>query len=320
MTIKLAELAEQILTGANLDLQTALDLSQTSELNELFFWADQIRERFRGSKVDLCTIMNAKSGQCSENCKFCAQSVHYQTGIKEYPLVTKEVALEMALENQVAGVKRFSLVTSGKVLTGEDFEQILEIFVALKGATSLRLCASLGCISLEQARALQQVGVERYHHNLESNREFYPEICNTHPYELRVATIKNAQAVGLDVCAGGIIGLGEQLSDRIKLAFELRELGVRSIPVNVLNPIKGTPLEQQKILDPLEILKTFALFRLIIPDGEVRYAGGRVSLGEQQKVGLRAGVNAVLVGNYLTTIGNQIEADLKMITEAGLEV
>ncbi len=320
MTINLAELGEQILAGARLDLPTALALSETTELEELFFWADQIRASFRGAKVDLCTIMNAKSGQCSENCKFCAQSVHYQTGIKEYPLVTKEAALQMALEHQAAGVKRFSLVTSGKVLTGADFEQILEIFAALHEATTLRLCASLGCISLAQARALKQVGVERYHHNLESNREFYPMICDTHPYELRVATIKNAQAAGLEVCAGGIIGLGEQLSDRIKLAFELRELGVRSIPVNILQPIKGTPLAEQKILAPLESLKTFALLRWIIPDGEIRYAGGRASLGEEQKLGLRAGVNAVLVGNYLTTIGNQITADLELIRAAGLEV
>lgn len=311
---------EKVMNGQPISFEEAIMLMQTDDVERLFTAANRIREKFKGNKVDLCTIMNAKSGKCSENCKYCAQSGHYHTGVPEYPLVSIEEAIKMAKENEKDGAHRFSLVTSGRDLSGEDFDKVIEIYKVLKRETKLQLCASHGIISYEQAVRLREAGVTMYHHNIETSRDYFDKICDTHSYQDRIDTIKNVMAAGLDVCCGGIIGMGESMEDRIKMALEIRGLGVKSIPVNVLNPIKGTPLENAERLTPIEILKTMAVFRFIIPDGFIRYAGGRNVLGELQRLGFKAGVNAALVGNYLTTVGNVISEDIRMIKEEGLEV
>lgn len=316
----IVQLEEKVLAGGEITINEAMELTKVDNLDELFASANRIRENIKGKKVDLCTIMNAKSGKCSENCKFCAQSVHYQTGVDVYPLVSVEDVLKLAYENERDGAHRFSLVTSGKGITDKDFDNILEIYKAVKKETNLKLCASLGLISYEQAVRLVEVGVTMYHHNVETSRRFFPDICDTHTYEDRVETIKNVMRAGLDVCSGGIFGMGETLEDRINMAFEIKAMGVKSIPINILNPIKGTPLENVEKLDPKDILKTMAIYRFILPDGFIRYAGGRGGLGELQKLGFKAGINAALVGNYLTTIGNKIIEDVRMIQEEGLEV
>lgn len=308
------------MAGKEITFSEAIELYQTEDLEELFGAANRIREKFTGNKVDLCTIMNAKSGKCSENCKFCAQSAHYSTGVEVYPLVDVEKALKLAKENEASGAHRFSLVTSGKGILQKDWEKVLTIYKVLRKETNLKLCASLGIISYEQALQLKEVGVTMYHHNVETSRDYFPKICTTHTYQERIDTIKNVLRAGLDICCGGIIGMGESFEDRINMAFEIKELGVKSIPINILNPIKGTPLENLKPLEPQEILKTMAVFRFIIPDSFIRYAGGRSALGELQRQGLKAGVNAALVGNYLTTVGNKISEDIQMIKEEGLEV
>ncbi|KAB2952124.1 biotin synthase BioB [Heliorestis acidaminivorans] len=312
---------EKLEQGELITFEEALALSQ-AEINneELFALANKVRQQNKGDHVDLCTIINAKSGKCAENCKYCAQSVHYNTNVQEYPLISMEKVIAEAKENEKAGVHRFSIVTSGGSLSKQDFEKVLEMIKALRSETNLLLCASLGSISYEQALQLKTAGITSYHHNIETCRDFYKNICDSHSYDDRIDTIQNALKAGLDVCCGGIIGMGETMEDRLKMAFELRELAVQSIPINILNPIKGTPLENMPILSPEEILKTIALFRLVIPYSTIRYAGGRSALGEEQKKGFQAGVNAALVGNFLTTLGKSIDEDIKMIKDAGLEV
>lgn len=274
-----------------------------------------------GKKVSLCSIMNAKSGQCSEDCKYCAQSSHYKTNIDEYSLISKDEVIRRAKENISYGVKQFSLVTSGKGLTENDFDNIIEIYKDLSITfPELKLCASHGIISYEQAIELKEAGVTTYHHNLETSKRLYKEICTTHSYNDRINTILNAQKAGLSVCSGGIIGMGETIFDRINMAFELKKLNIMSIPINILNPVKGTPYENKKKLNEEEILKTIAIFRLILPKSYIRYAGGRSMLGKYQTRGFEAGVNGVLVGNYLTTVGNKIDEDIMMIKEMGFEI
>lgn len=296
------------------------DIEEKEDIVELCNSANKIREFFCGKDVDLCTIMNAKSGKCTEDCKFCAQSAHYKTNVEEYELVSKEAALELARENEKEGVNRFSLVTSGRGPTGSDFEKILDIYEELNKEMKVDLCASLGILGYEQLSMLREKGITMYHHNLETSREYYGNICTTHSYDERINTINAAKEAGMVICSGGIIGLGESMGDRINLAFQLRDLGVKSIPVNVLNPIKGTPLENAESLSQEEILKTIAIIRFVNPKALIRLAGGRNRIDEFGKNCFNAGANATITGNYLTTSGNKICDDKKMVSELNLEV
>ncbi len=314
---------EKILEGRDISFEEAMKLAKfekEEDLEALYDSANRVREFFCGKEIDLCSIMNAKSGQCSEDCKFCAQSAHYKTNAEVYELVSKEEALSLARENEDEGVNRFSLVTSGRGATENDFEKILDIYEALNKETNMDLCASLGILEYEKLVKLREKGISMYHHNLETSRDFYEKICTTHSYDERIATINAAKKAGMKVCAGGIIGLGESFEDRVKLAFQLRDLEVKSIPINVLNPIKGTPLENQKPLSQAEILKTVAIFRMVNPKAFIRLAGGRNLIDEFGKNSFKAGVNATITGNYLTTSGNKICDDKKMIKELKLEV
>lgn len=320
MNSLLFSIENKLKRGYTITYEEAVNLIE-SEVpdDELFSLADRICKEHKGYKVDLCSIINAKSGSCSENCKYCAQSAHYNTDIQSYPLIGIEDVLEMAKENEKEGVNRFSIVTSGGSLEEKDFQKILEMLRVLKKETGLKLCASLGSITYMQAILLKQAGLSIYHHNIETCREYYSEICDTHTYDDRIVTVKNAMKAGLEVCCGGIVGMGESMEQRIKMAFEIRELGMKSIPLNILNPVKGTPLENTRGLKPVEVLRTISFFRLIIPYADIRYAGGRISLGKHQAQGFKAGINAMMVGNYLTTTGNKIIDDLKMIRSMGLE-
>ncbi len=291
-------------------------------LNLLFESADGIREAFCGNYFNLCTIVNAKSGKCSENCKYCAQSTYYKTGAEVYGLISKEFALCEAIKVQMEGAHRFSLVTSGRGLNGpeKELDKLQEIYKYLGKNTKLDLCASHGICTKEALQKLFDAGVKTYHHNLESSRRYYPEICTSHTYDDRVNTVKNAKAVGLSVCSGGIFGLGENIVDRIDMAFDLRKLEVDSVPINILTPIPGTPFEDNPDLDPMEILKTISIYRFIMPKIFLRYTGGRIKLGEYIRLGLKCGVNAALTGNFLTTTGDTISGDKKMIKELGYEI
>lgn len=314
---------EKVLGGQGISFEESMklaDLEEKEDIVELCNSANKVREFFCGKKVDLCTIMNAKSGRCTEDCKFCAQSAHYKTSVEVYELVSKEAALKLARENENEGVNRFSLVTSGRGTTGSDFEKILDIYEDLNKEIKMDLCASLGILGYEELLKLKEKGITMYHHNLETSRDYYEKICTTHSYDERIDTINAASRAGMDVCSGGIIGLGESLEDRVKLAFQLRDLGVKSIPVNVLNPINGTPLENAERLSQEEILKTIAIFRLINPEALIRLAGGRNLIDEFGKNCFNAGANATITGNYLTTSGNKICDDKKMVSELKLEV
>lgn len=314
------EMETKVLRGEKISFDEAMRLADSEDLESLLKSANRIREKLQGNKVDLCSIINAKSGRCSENCKYCAQSVHFSTGIKEYPLLSKEEVLVKAKEMEEEGVQRFSLVTSGRGISSEDLEKVIEIYKLLKQETNLKLCASHGIITYEQAIKLKEAGVSTYHHNLESCKDYFSNVCDSHTYEDRVKTIKNCQKAGLNVCCGGILGLGESRENRIKLALEINNLDIKSIPLNILTPIPGTPLSKQEPLLPEEILRTIALFRFLNPNSIIRYAGGRKALGEKEVMGFKGGINGALVGNYLTTVGNGIKEDIKILKEEGWEV
>jgi biotin synthase len=316
-------LEEKVSVGQVISFEEAMKLAYLEvkeDIEELCNSANNVRELFCGNEVELCSIMNAKSGRCTEDCKFCAQSSYYKTNVEVYELVSKEAALSLARENENEGVNRFSLVTSGRGTTGSDFEKILDLYEELNKEIKIDLCASLGILGYGQLLKLKEKGITMYHHNLETSREYYEKICTTHSYDERIDTINAAIRAGMLVCSGGIIGLGESFEDRIKLAFQLRDLGVKSIPVNVLNPIKGTPLENSESLSQVEILKTIAIFRLVNPKALIRLAGGRNLMNEFGKNCFMAGANATITGNYLTTSGNKICDDKKMVSDLLLEV
>ncbi|GAB6172646.1 biotin synthase BioB [Paradesulfitobacterium aromaticivorans] len=316
-------LEEKVLAGQDITREEARKLEELagSDLYHLFAAASRIRDIRAGKKVDLCSIINAKSGRCSENCKFCAQSAHHQTGVDVYDLLDGETILERALQMEAEGAQRFSLVTSGRGISEGDFVKVLSIYRRLARETNLKLCASLGIITENMARSLREAGVSMYHHNLETSESYFPQICTTHSYQDRINTIKACQAADLDVCSGGIISMGETMSQRLEMAFTLRELEVQSIPINILNPITGTALETQLVLPPLEILQTIAIYRFILPQAMLRFAGGRENaLRNLQSMGYLAGINATLVGSYLTTSGRTVAEDIQMILDMGLVV
>ena len=307
----------KILDGKNITFKETMKLANMSDLYiiDLCESAGKIQEFFCGREIDLCTIMNAKSGECSEDCKFCAQSSHYKTDIEKFELVEKEEVIKLAKENEVEGVNRFSLVTGSRGVLGDDFEKIIDIYEDLEEEVKMDLCASLGILDYEKLSRLRKKGITMYHHNLETSRDYYKEICTTHSYDERIETIKHAKKSGMSVCSGGIIGLGESIEDRVSLAFELKQLEVESIPINILNPVKGTPLENEKPLSQNEILKTIAIFRLVNPKSYIRLAGGRNLIDENGKLCFKSGANATITGNYLTTSGNKICDDRDMIND-----
>ncbi len=310
--LNVKEMELKVIEGCDITFSEAFELIKTDNIEDLFNSANVIRDNFCSNKAELCTIMNAKSGQCSEDCKYCAQSVYHTTNIKVYPLVNKEEIFKIAYENMQKGAARFSLVTSGKGLEGKDFEKILNIYRYLKEKLSIKLCASHGILSYDKILMLKQAGVSRYHHNIETSKNYYKNICSTHTYEDRINTIKNAQNAKIEVCSGGIIGLGESIEDRLNMAFQLKDLNIKSIPINILSPVKGTPLEKTSPMNPIDILKTISIFRFINKDAYIRYAGGRHNLKNMQDKGLKAGINSALTGDYLTTTGSSILKDIEM--------
>lgn len=321
-SLAIVKLGELILQGHRLTYEEALPLQEIlpEDIPILAAYANKIRDCYAGKSVDMCGIISARSGLCSEDCKFCAQSVYHETTVAAHPVLSTPELLAAAKKVEELGAKRFSVVTSGKGMENDpDFPVILEAIKAIIAQTELKVCANLGTITLEQAQALAAVGVKRYAHNLETSRRFYPDVCTTHSYEDRLTTIQAVKAAGMELCCGGIIGLGETWQDRFDLAFALRDCGAASVPINILNPIKGTALETITPPNPLEIIKTFAIFRFILPDAVIRPAGGReINLRDMQGWVMMAGANGLLIGNYLTFSGRDAAADFKMVYDAGL--
>ncbi len=311
---------QSVLSGEDLSFQQAVDLVENGDPFELYQAADTIRKKLHGDSLDLCSIVNAKSGKCSENCKFCAQSSHYDVEVSSYDLVDTSEALLLAKHNERHGVKRFSLVTAGKSVSMDQLEDFNRIYIKLREDTKLSFCASMGFLTEEKALKLKSMGVQRYHCNLETCKSYFPKVCTTHTWEQKAATIKIAQDVGLEVCSGGIIGMGETLEQRVELAFELRELGILSIPINILNPIPNTPFAGLSPIRVSEILSCIALFRFINPKAVIRLAGGRNLLGDEQEKCFISGANGSIVGDYLTTIGNSLAEDIEMFSRLGFDV
>ena len=314
------ELASKIINGFRLSRGDDLSFFKNCNLDELTAAADKIREHFKGENVDLCTIINGRSGRCGENCKFCAQSVHNHTGCEEYSFLDEDKIIEAAKSNQDEGVNRFAIVTAGKALSGEDFDKAIHTFERMKKELSINLCASMGFITREQFRRLKKAGVTSYHHNIETSRRNFPNICTSHTYDMKIETIKIAQEEGLCVCSGGIIGMGESFEDRLDMAVSLSELKIRSIPINALMAIPGTPFEKNQPLTEEEILRTIAMFRFLNPEANIRLAAGRKLLSENGKKAFQSGASATITGNMLTTSGSTIQGDIKMLSEMGRKI
>jgi len=316
----LKSIEKKVLGGGKISREEALFIASLSgqDILDLFASASRIREHFRGNTVDLCAIINAKSGACSEDCAYCAQSAKSTAEIKTFPLVDKERVLGKAREAKEGGAKRFCIVTSGKKTSVTDLEKIAEMVCAVR-KLGLLPCATLGLLSGEDLLQLKEAGLERYHNNLETSERFFPAICTTHTYQDKLKTIREVKSTGLSLCSGGIFGLGETWEDRIDMALALREIDPDSVPVNFLTPVKGTRLGLNKILDPFDALKIISLYRFILPDKEIRVCGGRLqTLGEFHAFIFPAGADGLLTGNYLTTLGRNFEDDLKLIKQYGL--
>jgi len=285
-------------------------------LAELLAAADKARREFTGDRLELCSIVNAKSGLCSEDCKFCVQSQRHSAKVLVYPLKNKEEIVKAAEKARDIGAQKFGIVTSGNRPTDRELETIAQAIAEIRKDVGVRVCASLGALKRSELEALKQAGLSRYHHNIETSPRFYPQITSTHGFQERVDTVKAAKATGLEVCSGGIIGMGEGWRDRIEMAAILKELDVDSVPINILVPIKGTPLETLNTISCADAVKAIAIFRIILKDKIIKIAAGRETvLKDFQAMGFMAGANGMLIGGYLTVKGREIEEDRRLIEE-----
>jgi len=315
------KLADEIIGGRRITREDDLKMFLTCDLKELCQGADKIREAFVGEKVDLCSIINGRSGRCPEDCKYCAQSVHNHTACEIYDFLPEEKILEACKMNESEGVNRFAIVTAGRALSGEEFEKAIHAYETMKKECKIDLCASMGFLTKEQLHRLHEAGVTSYHHNIETSRRNFPNICTTHTYDMKIETLKMVKEEGMCACSGGIIGMGETWEDRLDMAISLAELGIDSIPINALMPIKGTPLENQEQLTEDDILRTIAFFRYINPDANIRLAAGRALLTNDGETAFESGASATITGNMLTTVAcATIRSDRKMLQDMGRDV
>jgi biotin synthase len=319
---RIADLAGKVLAGELLNRQEASALIDVAgdDLYDLFYWANRIRIRFVGRDITFCAIVAAKAGGCSEDCKFCAQSAHFDGPAREQARLTDEQILHSAAHAGAVGADSFGIVNSGRAPTRRELEDWLKpVMMKIARAGKTRACATLGALTPETARFLYDCGIRRVNHNLETSQRFYPQIVTTHPYAERINTLKTAKAAGLSLCSGGIFGMGEAWDDRLDMLFALREIGVDVVPINFLNAIGGTPLEGQPKLPPMECLKIISIARFLLPDKELKVAGGReVCLRDMQSWIFFAGASSTMIGNYLTTYGRSPEMDHQMVRDLGL--
>jgi biotin synthase len=314
-------LAQEIIDGRRITRQDDLSAFLTCDLQALCQGADRIRAHFIGDKVDLCSIINGRSGRCPEDCKYCAQSAHHHTDCEVYDFLPEEKIVDTCKRNEAEGVDRFSIVTSGRALTGEEFDKAIHAFETMHRECKIDLCASMGFLDEEQLHRLHQAGVTSYHHNIETSRRNFPNICTTHTYDQKIETLKKVKAEGMCACSGGIIGMGETWEDRLDMAVSLAELGIDSIPINALMPIKGTPLEDLPELGEEDILRTIAFFRYINPLANIRLAAGRALLTNDGEIAFQSGASASITGNMLTTAAcATVRSDRQMLQDLGRDV
>jgi biotin synthase len=318
--LKIAE--EKAINGEGLTYDEGVEFTKTpaKEIFDVLAVSDRVRRRLKGTSINLCSIVNAKSGLCKEDCSFCSQSAHYSTSIKTHSMVEPDVIVSAAENAERAGAKEFSIVTSGTGIGKErDLETLTEALEGMVDRTGLERCASLGILKRETLERLKKAGLQSYHHNLETSRSFFPNICTTHDYEEDVQTVRTAKELGFFVCCGGIFGLGESWEQRVELAETLRELNIDSVPINFLDPRPGTPFEGIRNLTPIECLMIIALFRFMLPTRDILVCGGReVNLRDLQPLVFAAGANGTMIGDYLTTTGRDPEEDLQMLRDLGL--
>ena len=314
-------LKNKILSGGGISADEAYALCDAAPScrEELYAGAEEITRTFCSRRFDSCSIVNARSGKCPENCRWCAQSAHFKTKADIYPLIDRDTCMAHADASREHGIRRFSMVTSGRRMTGSDLDRACEYYRELAERGELGLCASMGLLDHDDLMKLWNAGVRRYHCNLEAAPDYFSTLCTTHTVEDKIKTILDAREIGFEVCSGGIIGMGETPRQRVGLALELRRVSPVSIPINILCPIPGTPLENAEPLQPEEVLDTVALFRFIHPRVTLRFAGGRASLSrETQLRAIRIGVNGAIVGDLLTTVGSTVAADRLLIADAGM--
>jgi biotin synthase len=322
---RIAELGRRVLEGGEITREEGswlFALEDQADIVDLMSWANRIRVHYKGNKIHLCSIVNIKASGCSENCKFCAQSASYQTSAPRYEMIEKEPVLQAAEEASANNVVAVGIVAAWRGLEeGPTLDGICDRLSALKESGKARPDASLGIIRNQRvADRLKESGLECYNHNLETSKRFFPKVCTTHSYEERVNTIQHLKQAGIKICSGGILGMGETRDDRCELAFSLKEVGAHVVPINILNPVEGTPYGSRPSLPPLEILKSIACFRFILPRQEIKIAGGRtVNLRDAQSLIFMAGASAMMVGNYLTTLNQPLEKDLQMLKDLGLD-
>ncbi len=315
--IKLRALAD----GTPATIEEALNLNENYTTDELREAADEIRYKWCGDVIHTCSIVNARSGKCGEDCKWCAQSAHHHTGVNEYDYIPRDEMMSAFHANRDLGVRCFSLVTSGRRVQPSHMAYFCRLYKEAAAEGGVKLCASMGLLDREQLQQLYYAGVRKYHCNLETSRRYFPMLCSTHTIDDKLCTIKIAREIGFKVCSGGIIGMGEDMRDRLELAEMARDAGAASIPINILQPIKGTPLENIKQISEDEITRSVALMRMVAPKCTLHFAGGRAQLSyEAMKRILRGGMNGALVGDMLTTVGNGIEQDYSLFNETGYTI
>lgn len=318
--MKLNELKEKALKGEGVTREEALWLLNYDDLDALCDAAGEVARKWQGDTVDSCSIVNARSGMCGEDCKWCAQASRHHTGCETYNFLDAEEVMKAAEANEEARIRRFSLVTSGRTVTKRDLEKFCEVYHQLSKDTDLYLCASMGLLDEEEMNMLKEAGVKRYHCNMETSEKVFKTLCTTHTPADKHKTIAAAKKAGLTVCSGGIIGMGETGEDRVDFALELRDLDVDSVPINILNPIKGTPLQDTPLISEEDIIRTVAIFRFILPTKSLRFAGGRMRLSHKSMLRIMTGgMNGVLMGDMLTTVSNTIADDRVLFKEAGLK-
>ena len=317
------QITQRILNGGEMTAEEGRWMIRLNDdyLPWLMASADRIRKAFRGNEIEVCAISNVRSGNCSENCSFCSQSGHHKTAAPTYDYISAEALVAQAQQAREWGASDFGVVSKGwGVRSEKESEKLAEYFAAMDEDTDIGRCASLGALSKASATKLKAMGMENYHHNLESAESFFDQVCTSHTYQENIDTINNAREAGLRVCAGGILGMGESLDQRIEMAETLRNLDVESVPLNFLSPVLGTPMGTRTPMTPYEILRAIATYRFMLPKAEIRIAGGRQFLGDMQSMIFMAGASGVMIGDYLTTKGRGVEDDLKMISDLKLEV
>ena len=311
---------EKVLNGGQITFDEAERLLKTSDVVVLAECANTITRHFNGDTVDVEALINAKSGRCPEDCSFCAQSSFYDTGIDKYPLLPADTIVENARQAKEAGASSFCLVCAYRDPPEKDFEQICQIISEVHAKVGIEVNVSLGFMTPDRAARLKQLGVKRYNHNLEASESFFSRICKTHSFAERVNTARIVKQAGLELCSGGIIGMGETARQRLELAFSLAELRPEEVPMNILIAREGTPLQGFEALGSLEAIKTIAVWRFILPKTILKIAGGReVHLGDKERLALKAGATGIITGGYLTTGGNEPNVDIAMIEEIGLK-